>query len=66
MPRPKPRYSLIAKNHETGEQIKIELLALPFTERVFRLRVNGKAATKLPVASKTKVLAQLRKWWVTH
>ena len=33
MPRPKPRDLLIAKNHETGGPIKIELLALPLFAR---------------------------------
>ncbi|MGI8821562.1 MAG: hypothetical protein ACR2ID_11950 [Chthoniobacterales bacterium] len=67
MPRPKAHYSVLLKNHETGEQLKLELIALPFaTARTFRLRVNGQWARKLPVASKTTVLRQLRAWWVAH
>ena len=68
MPRPKAHYSVLLKNHETGEQLKLELIDLPFTTttRTFRLRVNGRWAQKLPVASKTTVLRQLRSWWVTH
>lgn len=67
MSRPKAHYSVILKNHETGEQLKLELIDLPFaTARTFRLRVNGRWAQKLPVASKTTVLRQLRSWWVTH
>jgi hypothetical protein len=66
MPRPKAHYSLTAKNHVTREILKIDLINLPWTPRIYRLRVKGKAASKLPVASKTKVLAHLRKWWVAH
>ena len=68
MPRPKTDYSVILKNHETGEQLKLELIDLPFSTstRTFRLRVNGRWAQKVPVASKTAVLRQLRSWWVTH
>jgi hypothetical protein len=67
MSRPKAHYSLVLKNHETREQIKLELVDLPFLgTRRFRLRVNGRWARKLPLASKTAVLRQLRSWWVTH
>ena len=42
MSRPKAHYSLIVKNHATGERLKVELVDLPFVEsRRFRLRVNG-------------------------
>ena len=45
MPRPKAHYSLVAKNHSTGKQLKVELVDLPFVEgRRFRLRVNGQWA----------------------
>lgn len=63
MPRSKAHYTLTAKNHLTGKLLKIDL---PWTPRIYRLRVNGKAARKLPVASKTSVLAHLRKWWVAN
>jgi hypothetical protein len=67
MPRPKAHYSLVLKNHQTGERLKLELVDLPFTtSKSFRVRVNGRWAKKLPVASKTAVLRQLRGWWVTH
>ncbi len=68
MPRPKAHYRVLLKNHETGEQLKLELIDLPFSQstRTFRLRVNGQWARKLPVASKTTVLRQLRSWWVMH
>ena len=67
MPRPKPRYKLVVTNLETRVQLRIELVDLPFrTGRSFRLRVDGKWAHKLPLASKTIVLQQLRRWWVLH
>jgi hypothetical protein len=34
--------------------------------RSFRIRVNGKWAKKVPVASKTMVAKQLRSWLVMH
>jgi hypothetical protein len=41
MPRPKAHYSLLLKNHQTGERLKLELVDLPFaTSKSFRLRVN--------------------------
>ena len=67
MPRPKARYSLVVKDHVTRKQLKVELIELPFTEnRRFRLRVNGQWARKVPVASKSMVLQQVRSWWVKH
>ena len=68
MPRPKARYSMAVKNHETGACLKVELIDLPFAvdTRRFRVRVNGQWARKLPVASKTIVTKQLRTWLVKH
>jgi hypothetical protein len=67
MPRPKPHYRLVVSNLQSREQLKIELVDLPFASgRTFRLRVNGKWARKVPVGSKTTVLRQLRGWWVSH
>jgi hypothetical protein len=54
MPRPRPHYRLFVTNLQTNDQLKIELVDLPFaTARIFRLRVNGKWARKLPIGSKT-------------
>ena len=45
MPRPKPHYRVVVTNLETREQLRIELVDLPFVSgRTFRLRVNGKWA----------------------
>jgi hypothetical protein len=67
MPRPKAHYSLVLRNHHTGERLRLELIDLPFAaSKRFRLRVNGRWAKKLPVANKTAVMRQLRTWWVAH
>jgi hypothetical protein len=59
-------YTLSLINHQRGQQLKLELIDLPFPARSYRLRVNGHWAKKLPVASKTAVMRQLRQWWVAH
>jgi hypothetical protein len=65
MPRPRPHYSLVVKDHVTREQLKVELIDLPFSDgRRFRVRVNGKWARKVPVASKSLVVRQVRGWLV--
>ncbi|MEY2507990.1 MAG: hypothetical protein QOH01_2319 [Verrucomicrobiota bacterium] len=41
MSPPNPRYKLELINHETGEQLKIELIDLPFPgARSYRIRVH--------------------------
>jgi hypothetical protein len=60
------RYTLTLLNHETGKQLKIEMFDLPFPCRRFYLKVNGELAKKVPVASKTAVMQQLRAWWLAH
>jgi len=67
MPCPDPHYTLSIINHKTGEQLKVELVDLPFPgTRSFSVRVNGQWARKVPVASKTMVAKQLRGWLVKH
>jgi len=45
----------------------VELIDLPFSDgRRFRLRVNGQWANKVPVASKSLVLQQVRGWLVRN
>lgn len=67
MSRPKVHYSVTVRNHASGEALRVELDDLPFVGgRSFRLRVNGRWAEKIPVGSKSTVLAQVRKWWVAH
>ena len=59
-------YTLSLIDHQTGQQLKIELVDLPFPARSYRLRINGEWARKIPVASKTAVMRELRQWWVAH
>jgi hypothetical protein len=66
MSRPKADYSVVVKNHFTGQRLKVELVDLPFPARSYRLRVNGQFAEKIPTGSKSSVLAEMRKWWVAH
>lgn len=67
MPRPNPHYTISLINHQTRERLKLELIDLPVPGvRSYRVRVNGQWAKKLPVASKTAVMRQLRGWWVAH
>jgi hypothetical protein len=61
MPRPKAHYSMVLRNHQTEGRLKLELIDLPLaTAKRFRVRVNGSWARKIPVASKTEVMRQLR------
>ena len=66
MLKPDAHYTVSLINHQTGQELKLELIDLPFPARSYRLRVNGQWAKKLPVATKTAVMRQLRQWWVTH
>jgi hypothetical protein len=63
---PEPHYTLSLVNHKTGNTLKVEMIDLPFPSRSYRLKVNGQWAKKMPVASKTAVMQQLRAWWVAH
>ena len=65
-PTSEAHYTLSLVNHQTGNKLKLEMMDLPFPSRSYRLRVNGQWAKKMPVASKTAVLQQLRAWWVAH
>lgn len=67
MPRPDAHYTLSVINHETGARLKVELIDLPFPgARSFRIRVNGRWACKVPVASKSLATKQIRSWLVRH
>jgi hypothetical protein len=64
--RGKCHYSVTVKNHRTGVKMRVELVDVPFMERTYRLRVNGRAAEKVPFASKSRVLALVRRWLVAQ
>jgi hypothetical protein len=53
-------------DHQTGRRLTIELVDLPYPARRYRLRINGEWAKKLPEATKSEVMRQLREWWVAH
>ena len=61
-----PRYTLSLVDHQTGRRLTIELVDLPYPARRYRLRINGEWAKKLPEATKSEVMRQLREWWVAH
>ena len=59
MPRPNAHYTLMLKNHRTGERLKLDLVDLPFLNaKSFWLRINNHWAKKMPVAGKTAVMRQ--------
>jgi len=60
------RYTLALVNHHAGRQIKLELIDSLFPARSYQLRINGHRAKKVPYASKTAVMRQLRQGWVAH
>jgi hypothetical protein len=51
-----PRYTLSLINHQTGQQLKVELVDLPFPARSYRVRINGQWVRRVQVASKTAVM----------
>ncbi len=72
MARAQARFRLSLKDQQTGESLKIELIETrdesPFppnpSQRRYRVRVNGKAATKVKEATLTEVFDRLRRWLV--
>ncbi|HTJ78935.1 MAG TPA: hypothetical protein VL357_08050, partial [Rariglobus sp.] len=51
---------------KTGETLKVELIESPglWGERHYKVRMNGKAAAKVPEATLTVVCSRLRGWMV--
>jgi hypothetical protein len=66
MPESDVRYTLSLIDHRSGKRLKLELIDLPFPARRYRLRINGEWAKKVPEATKSEVMRQLRTWWVAH
>jgi hypothetical protein len=54
------------KDQKTGESLKVELIDSPglWGERRYKVRVNGKAATKVKDVTLTEVFTRLRHWLV--
>ena len=74
MARPSARFRLSVKDHKTGESLKVELIdapnespfvSNPATGR-YRVRVNGKVATKVKDVTLTEVFTRLRSWLVNR
>ncbi len=74
MARAKARFRLSVKDRQTGQSLKIELIEAPDESpfppnaslRHYRVRVNGRAATKVPEATLTEVFNRLRMWVVAR
>ncbi len=74
MARAKARFRLSLKDQLTGESLKVELIEAPDespfppnpTMRRWRVRVNGKAATKVKEVTLTDVFHRLRGWMVAR
>lgn len=72
MGRPRARFRLSLKDHLTEESLKVELIPAPnetpFVSNPaagrYRVRVNGKASTKVKDATLTEVFNRLRHWLV--
>ena len=68
------RFRLSLKDHQTGESLKVELIPAPNetpfvsnpTVGRYRIRVNGKASTKVKEATLTEVFNRLRTWLVAR
>lgn len=74
MGRPGARFRLSLKDHQSGESLKVELIPAPnetpFASNPaagrYRIRVNGKASTKVKEATLTEVFNRLRGWLVAR
>jgi hypothetical protein len=74
MARSSARFRLSLKDQKTGESLKVELIEAPdespFAKkpaaRRYRVRVNGKAATKVKEVTLTETFTRLRRWLVNR
>jgi hypothetical protein len=66
MARSKARFRISICDKKTGETLKVELIESPglWGERRFKIRMNGKAAAKVPEATLTVICSRLRRWLV--
>ena len=66
MPRANARFRLSIKDNKTRTALKVELIDAPglWGERRYRIRVNGREATKVKEATLTEVFDRLRRWVV--
>ena len=72
MTRPGARFRLSLKDQQSGESLKVELIEVPNESpfasnpaaQRYRVRVNGKAATKVKDVTLTKAFTRRRTWLV--
>lgn len=66
MAREKSRFRISISDKEARETLKIELIDAKtvWSERRFKIRVNGKVASQLPEGTLTEVFDRLRRWMV--
>ena len=74
MGRQRARFRLSLKDQDNGESLKVELIPAPNdtpfasnpAAKRYRIRVNGKASTKVQDATLTEVFGRLRSWLVAR
>ena len=74
MARASARFRLSLKDQKSGESLKVELIEIPnespFVSNPlagrYRVRVNGKAATKVTEVTLTEAFHRLRRWLVAR
>jgi hypothetical protein len=66
MPRADARFRLSFKDKKTGAGLKVELIESPglWGERRYRIRLNGREATRVKEATLTEIFERLRRWIV--
>lgn len=66
MPRSAARFRVSIKDHKVGTGLKVELIECRglWGERRYRIRTNGREATKVKKATLTEVFDRLRRWLV--
>ena|GEM_PF-5130810 len=64
MARKKARFRISIKDQRTGKSLKVELIDADhlFRPGLYDVRVNGRAAAKIPQANITEVFDRLRRW----
>ena len=64
MPRHAARFRLSIKDNRSRVGLKVELIEAPglWGERRYKIRVNGKEATRIKEATLTEVFERLRRW----
>jgi hypothetical protein len=66
VPKTLARFRVSIKDHKSGDRLKVELIEAPgaWSERRYRIRINGRNATKIPEGTLTEVFDRLRRWMV--